>query len=361
LARSPAPGHVQCGKWTHAPLPYPRDGPCGVRTPGAALKRQEVVFQRKIARPATSPRDSGPSRLAASLTPVGCVLLVATVRATPGEVEKLRVRRDAEALLALLAERNSDASPKVRRRVALALYRLRDPTSARPLMRVAGSDPDSEVRLLALATLADLGDRATIPMMLSALQSHDMARRLHAIRGLANTRAPEIVQPLVATLDDAHGAIRAAAARALADIGDRAALTSIRAAHGGPSCAYACATPSSVLSSRPRNNGRSSTPPPATTPTQSTTTPTAKPPYTPSCQRVGDPGDSPQLRRRRWPSTPPAHNLSVTTQGSPRLCIARHGALWPAVPVGRSGATVDGCWLLGGRADQAVLVRCFAS
>lgn len=97
-------------------------------------------------------------------------------------------------------------------------------------MRVAGSDPDSEVRLLALATLADLGDRATIPLMLSALQSHDMARRLHGIRGLANTRAPEIVQPLVARLDDAHGAIRAAAARALADIGDRAALAPIRAA-----------------------------------------------------------------------------------------------------------------------------------
>jgi HEAT repeat protein len=151
-----------------------------------------------------------------------------TVRVSYGEIEQLEKRGDTGALLTLLIGDELRGSPKLRRKTAIALLRLRDPKSVEVLMRVVRQDPDAQVRRIAMRTLANIGDRATLGMFVETLHSHDINLRLQAIDGLAKSRANEAVRPLIKLLEDSKAAVRAAAARALADLGDEAAIAPIR-------------------------------------------------------------------------------------------------------------------------------------
>ncbi len=76
--------------------------------------------------------------------------------------------------------------------------------------------------------LAKTGDRTFLPLFNEALASHDQALRVHAIHGLANSRANDAVRPLIDLLCDRKPGIRAAAARGLADLGDEAGIQPMR-------------------------------------------------------------------------------------------------------------------------------------
>ena len=95
-------------------------------------------------------------------------------------------------------------------------------------MQIARQDADTQMKRIAMRTLANIGDRAALPVFLDALQGKDINLRLQAIDGLAKTQANEAVHPLIELLEDSKGAVRGATARALADLGDEAALEPIR-------------------------------------------------------------------------------------------------------------------------------------
>jgi HEAT repeat protein len=143
-------------------------------------------------------------------------------------------RREIQSHLAMLEDPDVRWDPKLRRRIIRELQGARDPSAAEALRRAARNDPDSSVRLAALFGLQQIGDRQSVSFFTEMLEGEgDTNRRLHAIRGLANSRANEAVAPLLAALKDRDRSIRAAAADALAEIGDPAALPAIRDAARG--------------------------------------------------------------------------------------------------------------------------------
>ncbi len=146
-----------------------------------------------------------------------------------GEIEKLRKRRDTAALLAMLTGDEARGAPKQRRHIGVALQELRDPGSVDVLVTVAREDSDVQVRRIAMRALALIGDRAALPLFVQTLQtSDDVALRVHAIAGLGNSGANEAVQPLVGALRESRAGVRSAAARRLADLGDVAAVEPLR-------------------------------------------------------------------------------------------------------------------------------------
>jgi HEAT repeat protein len=150
------------------------------------------------------------------------------VHASYTEIERLQKRGDTESLLAMLTGDEVKRSPKLRRQVAVALHLLRDPRSVETLMLTARQDPDTQVQRIAVRTLAQIGDRRALPLFVETLQSGDISLRLHAIDGLANSRANQAVRPLIDLLADSKATVRANAARALADLGDEAAVAPVK-------------------------------------------------------------------------------------------------------------------------------------
>lgn len=148
-------------------------------------------------------------------------------RASIGEIRKFRKRGDVAALADLLTEPEVTESEQLQYEIARALYMMRDHSAAPALLKLAGSDVHPKPRMLALAGLADLGDREAIPSFISALSAADVNTRLHAVRGLTNSGSNAAVRPLISVLEDRSGAVRVAAARGLAALGDAAAIEAV--------------------------------------------------------------------------------------------------------------------------------------
>jgi HEAT repeats len=113
------------------------------------------------------------------------------------EILGLKKSGDTDSLLSLLGSDQARASPELRRTIAFALYDLRDRRSVEALMQLAQHDADTQVKRIAMRTLANIGARPALPVFLDALQSKDINLRLQAIDGLAKTRANEAVRPLI--------------------------------------------------------------------------------------------------------------------------------------------------------------------
>lgn len=151
-------------------------------------------------------------------------------RTTPGEVLKLRYAKDVGGLLEMLRSSEATRSPKLRRSIVFALYKIEDRVAAPELRRLATSDPDEKVRLRAVGALSSLADRDAIDVFSRALNERNPNTRLYAVEGLGRTGLPAAVPPLVTALQDSHGTVRTAAARDLATLGDRAAIVPLRQA-----------------------------------------------------------------------------------------------------------------------------------
>lgn len=152
-------------------------------------------------------------------------------RITRPLIRSVAKRGDAGALLKMLRSDQVEGSTVLRKSVLVNLLPLRDPIVAPMMMQLTDRDPDLGVRKLAMGVLAALGDRRTVPFLVGTLRrTSDNTIKVHAMKGLANSRVNEAVHPLIDALDDPSGAVRMAAARALADIGDIAAIPAIEAA-----------------------------------------------------------------------------------------------------------------------------------
>lgn len=126
---------------------------------------------------------------------------------------------------ALLAERNK----YVRIAIIQALGQLREPSSLEPLARTLQSDTESEVRLRALDVLIWSGDPRAQQPLLAALRDPDIFVWSSAASGLSLFKDGALA-PLLILLNDQIPSVRAAAAQALAAIGDPQAAEPLLAA-----------------------------------------------------------------------------------------------------------------------------------
>jgi len=129
----------------------------------------------------------------------------------------------------------SEAAP-IRARAVSVLGRIGGPVARDALASAASrpvdSDPDETVLGLAVDALAQTGDPAAVPPLVSALQhSRRWSIRTAAAVALGRLRAASAVPALVAALrEDDFAFVRSAAADALGEIGSGAAAGDLEAA-----------------------------------------------------------------------------------------------------------------------------------
>ncbi len=137
------------------------------------------------------------------------------------------MRKDTAALLGLLSRDDVQASAKLRRSIVMGLALSRDPESVQTMVGLAEHDLDHK------------GDGRTEsyrgpvngPVLAHTLEdTSNVAIKLHAIGALADTFANDAVRPLIAALEDPSAMMRTAAADALVQLGDPAAVSAIEAA-----------------------------------------------------------------------------------------------------------------------------------
>lgn len=127
-------------------------------------------------------------------------------------------QRDPELVKETLAlfEESKDDDPRVRRYLALALGRMRDPAAVPALVGVVRSpqaDPDGETVVHAALALGAIGDPAAVPDLVALATHEDAGLRkvaLHALRTFDR--------------DDARAALRRALSDPVADVRWNAAL-----------------------------------------------------------------------------------------------------------------------------------------
>lgn len=112
-----------------------------------------------------------------------------------------------------------DSDAEVRANVAAALADIDDDRGL-PLLERLLADGDEQVRFEAAMALTERGDRQVIPVLLDALGDQELAPQ--AVRALGQLRAAEAREPLAALADrwTTRAPLRAAAAAALAALGD---------------------------------------------------------------------------------------------------------------------------------------------
>ena len=132
-------------------------------------------------------------------------------------LEELEDVRAVEPTIELLS--NSEASVRVA--AARVLAEFKDPQSVDPLLAMT-SDSVPEVRSQALRALTNMREPRAVPAVVAALRDDpSVGIRRNAAGWLAYLKDPRGIDPLIAALQDEDSRVRAAAARALAQLGNR--------------------------------------------------------------------------------------------------------------------------------------------
>jgi HEAT repeat protein len=148
-----------------------------------------------------------------------------------GKDPALADARFGEELVALFQDAGRD-DPRVRRYLALALGRLREPRAVPALLAAIREDadagpaegqPDSETRIYAVWALGEIGAPAALPELVGLAGHEDAGVRKAAVHALGAFRAPEARAALERALADAAADVRWNAALALARQRDAAA------------------------------------------------------------------------------------------------------------------------------------------
>jgi hypothetical protein len=131
----------------------------------------------------------------------------------------------AESLLALFRDSKND-DPRVRRYLALAMGRLKDPRAVPLLIEALDEDPgqaaDAETQIYALWALGAIADPAALPALMQAAKSSDPGLRKTAVHALGSFPGDASRAALAEALQDAVEDVRWNAAIALARRGDAA-------------------------------------------------------------------------------------------------------------------------------------------
>lgn len=137
-------------------------------------------------------------------------------------MRRLRVQT-VDELLSALAEEKAQRSAVRRIRVVSALGRLGDSKAVAPLSQVVLTDPRSEVRMMAVFALGQIGDPAGAHAVRGEVSSHHAADQWWGIEAIGRMRDRGSVPLLVERLRSTNSTVRRFAAYALGDTGDRAA------------------------------------------------------------------------------------------------------------------------------------------
>jgi HEAT repeat protein len=149
--------------------------------------------------------------------------------ALEGDKGREAARKDPELVketVALFEESKND-DPKVRRYLALALGRMRDPGGVPTLLAVVrdpAADQDPETLIHSILALGAIGDGAAVPELVRLAAHTDAGLRKAAVHALGSFDAPEAHSALVRALDEPVADVRWNAALVLARKRDPAAV-----------------------------------------------------------------------------------------------------------------------------------------
>jgi HEAT repeat protein len=136
-----------------------------------------------------------------------------------GKDPALKDPQFAESLSELFRESKKD-DPRVRRYLALAMGRLKDPRAVAPLVEAVtegqGEGADAETQIYAVWALGSIGDPAALPLLVELSRSADAGLRKTAVHALGSFPTENARAALRAALSDAVEDVRWNAAIALA-------------------------------------------------------------------------------------------------------------------------------------------------
>jgi HEAT repeat protein len=139
------------------------------------------------------------------------------------------IRSDtASKTLKAFEDARANEDPRVRRYLALALGRLKDPAAV-PALAGALSDPDAETRIYAALALGKIGARQATAPLVGALDDEDSGVRKAIVYALGQIQDPESSDALRQALHDSEIDVTWNAAVALARMGDPSGAEVLRA------------------------------------------------------------------------------------------------------------------------------------
>ncbi len=138
--------------------------------------------------------------------------------ANPKKDYEDQARKHLPEILLIYKETKS-TDPEIRRYLALAFGRLRDPRAV-PALIESANDNDSQTVIWSLWALGAIGDRQATPIVLEKLESSDQGIRVMAAYALGVMNDHGAIPALQAHLDDASPEVAWNAAIALARLGD---------------------------------------------------------------------------------------------------------------------------------------------
>lgn len=113
----------------------------------------------------------------------------------------------------------SDSDPKVRRKTALALGKIKDAKAVEPLITLLG-DSEPQVRWMAVSSLGEIKDPRAVEPIIAALSNNDPDIKIIALSVLAKMNDPRAVEPIIALIANDNQGTRKAAIAALGAMKD---------------------------------------------------------------------------------------------------------------------------------------------
>ncbi|NDJ76686.1 MAG: HEAT repeat domain-containing protein [Chloroflexi bacterium] len=132
-------------------------------------------------------------------------------------VDKLKKRRDVEALIQALQfsnDKDSFKTHKIRQEAAEALGEIKDPRAVEALLALLGDEPCNVLRAVAEA-LGEIGAERAVGPLTQALRCDDFLVRVDAAKALGKIGGSQAQAALMTALQDEHPYVRDAAELAL--------------------------------------------------------------------------------------------------------------------------------------------------
>ena len=142
--------------------------------------------------------------------------------ANPNKDYEEQARKQLPEIL-LIFKQTKESDPEIRRYLALALGRLRDPRAVPALME-STHDTDSQTVIWSLWALGAIGDRQATPLLLEKLESQDQGVRVMAAYTLGVLNDPRAIPALQGHIDDSAAEVAWNSAIALARLNDPAGV-----------------------------------------------------------------------------------------------------------------------------------------
>jgi HEAT repeat protein len=137
------------------------------------------------------------------------------------DIRRMEQAGDAGGLVEALDAPRVSGSVQLRTAVVTALRRAGLSQTVPVVSDLLLTDPAEPVRRAAANALGEFGDPAALPALRDALDDNSETVRLWAIKSLGRLRDRESVDRLIGLLDSPDSGFRSYAAQALGDIGDQ--------------------------------------------------------------------------------------------------------------------------------------------